>query len=147
MLTIADDTSFHVAGNGRSLHRALGILDHGEMSLDHWEGFGRPSFHVTIIPALCLFLELSNVIFVVRLKQFQILPVEVRGSDVLGPNTPDVELDAFSVGQVRQLLVRLGVVGYHACADPFYIRAFSLFLGHFPLLSFLLPPPCPFWFY
>src|SRR5437667_3142323 len=99
MLTIADDTSFHVAGNGRSLHRALGILDHGEMSLDHWEGFGRPSFHVTIIPALCLFLELSNVIFVVRLKQFQILPVEVRGSDVLGPNTPGVELDAFSVGR------------------------------------------------
>src|SRR5205823_2537304 len=87
------NSSPNISGNGRSLHRALGILDHGEMSLDHREGFGRPSFHVTIIPALCLFLELSNVIFVVRLKQFQILPVEVRGSDVLGPNTPGVELD------------------------------------------------------
>src|SRR5947207_12602694 len=90
-------TSFTSRGRGL-LHLAHGVLNHGEMSLDHWEGFGRPSFHVTIIPALCLFLELSNVIFVVRLKQFQILPVEVRGSDVLGPNTPGVELDAFSVG-------------------------------------------------
>src|SRR6266576_1513466 len=125
-------------GEMGSLHFALGILDHGEMFLERWERFGRPSFHVTIIAAPCLFLELSNVIFVVYLKQFQILPVEVRGSDVLGPNTTAVELDAFSAGQFRQFLVRFGVVCYHACADPFYIRAFSLFLGHFPILNFLL---------
>src|SRR5438034_9279453 len=129
---------FASRGRGGSLDLTLGILDHREMSLDHWEGFGRPSFHVAIISALCLFSELSNVIFVVHLKQFQILPVEVRGSDVLSPNTPGVELDAFPVGQVRQLLVRLGVVGYHACADRFYIGAFSLFLGLFLIRAFLL---------
>src|SRR5205823_14232804 len=58
------------------LHLTHGGLDHGEMFLERWKRFGRPSFHVTIIPALCLSLELSNVIFVVHLKQFQILPVE-----------------------------------------------------------------------
>ena len=80
----------------------------------------------------------------VRLKQLQIGPVEVRGSDVLRPNTAGVELDAFSGGQFRQLLVRPGVVGYHACADPFHIRAFSLFLGQFSILNFLLAAACRF---
>src|SRR5438552_19212653 len=108
------------------------------MFLQRWKRFARPSFHVTIIPALCLSLELSNVIFVVHLKQFQILPVEVRPSDVLSPNTPGVECDAFSVGQSRQSLVRYSVVGYHPCADPFYSRAFSLLRGHFPILTVLL---------
>mgnify|MGYP003694523505 CR=1 FL=1 len=70
-----DKPGFTSRGHGL-LHLTHGVLDHGEMSLERWEGFGRPSFRVTIIPALCLFLELSNVIFVVHLKQFQILPVE-----------------------------------------------------------------------
>src|ERR1700746_1631513 len=108
------------------------------MLLERWKGFGRPSFEVTIIPTFCLRLELSNVIFVDYLKQFQILPVKVRGPDVLGLNAPGVERDAFPVSQFSQFLVRFSLVGYHACADPFYIRAFSLFLGHFPILNFLL---------
>ena len=49
------------------LDLAHGFLNHGEMFLEHWEGFGRPSFKVTIIPGLCLSLELRNILFMVRL--------------------------------------------------------------------------------
>src|SRR5438309_11941472 len=113
-------TRFTSRGRGL-LHLAHGALNHGEMLLQHRESFRGPSLYIAIIPTLCLLLELSNVIFVVNLKQFQILPVEVRGSDVLRLNPPGVELDAFSVGQFRQLIVGPGVISYHACADAFYI--------------------------
>ena len=78
------------------------------------------------------------------LEQLQIHSVKIRSTDVLRLNTAGIEVDAFAVGQRSQLLADPCVISHHACADAFHLCAFTLFLGHFPILNFLLAATCRF---